>query len=219
MKAIVTGASSGLGKAIYNHLLENDWQVYGLSKNGPDYTVDLAVGRERNEFVEIMKKVNPKPGEGVDFLVNCAGVLHLDESKLTESLEMVSINLIAVWDLIEKLYPLMNHWSNIINIASVSGMRADPDTPLYGATKAGVISLTKSYAKKFSIGKVIRVNSISPGFFSTNLVPGNAPPELLAEVPFAREADPLEILTVVKMILDTPYLTGVNIAIDGGMLL
>ena len=138
---------------------------------------------------------------------------------MKSSMGMVSLNLIAVWDLIESLQDIMVPQSNIINIASISGMRADPDTPLYGATKAGVISLTKSYAKKFSKGKVIRVNSISPGFFSTNLVPGEVPSELLAEVPFYRVAQPGELLGVTDMILTTPYLTGVNINIDGGLLL
>jgi 3-oxoacyl-[acyl-carrier protein] reductase len=218
MNALVTGSSSGLGKAMYEHFISLGYNVIGVSKTGSSYLFDLGIEESRTLFIDTVKQSKKFSGS-LDILVNCAGVLHLDETNMVKSLEMVSINLIAVWDLIEKLYPLMNEGGNIINIASVSGMRADPDTPLYGATKAGVISLTKSYAKKFSTGKVIRVNSISPGFFNTNLVPGNAPPELLAEVPFGREADPKEILTVVDMILTTPYLTGVNIPVDGGMLL
>ena len=103
----------------------------------------------------------------------------------------------------------------IINIASVSGMKADPDTPLYGALKAGLISLTKSFALRFAPG--IRVNCISPGFFNTNLVPGDLPEELRLTIPLGKEAEPMEIIPVVKMLDESDYITGANIVIDGGL--
>jgi len=216
-RAVVTGASSGIGEEIYRFLLQDHYNsVLGVGLSGPDFRVDLTRGQDRQELIEeISQSFQP-----VDIFVNNAGVLLLDESEINSCLNMVSLNLIAVWDLTSCVYPYMSDGGVIINVASISGMRADPDTPLYGATKAGVISLTKSFAKKFANSdKKVRVNCFSPGFFDTNLVPGPAPQELIDQIPFKRSAKTCELLPLVQMIIDSKYLTGVNIPIDGGLLL
>jgi 3-oxoacyl-[acyl-carrier protein] reductase len=103
----------------------------------------------------------------------------------------------------------------VINISSISGLMADVDTPIYGASKAALISLSKTLAVKYA--PEVRVNCISPGFFDTNLVPEKTPQELIDPVPLGFEAQPKMILPVVDAILNCPYMTGANIVVDGGL--
>lgn len=213
--AVITGASSGIGKELF-HCLKSNHYVVGVGRKGPDIIADLTIGGDRDRLLSTLSTKYQK----IDIFVNNSGVLLLNESNLTECLSMLSINLVAVWDLTNRIYPYMADGGVIINIASVSGMRADPDTPLYGASKAGVISLTKSFAKKYAnLDNRVRVNCISPGFFDTNLCPDPVPQELVNEIPFKRTANTKEILPLFQMILNSEYLTGVNIPIDGGLLL
>lgn len=217
---IITGASSGLGKAMYNRGKEC-WddngivKVLGVGRNGPDITVDLSSRVGRANLISHIEE----NGWEVGHLINNAGVLLLDESDYDSSLEMVHLNLIAVWDLIRRMVDKNLLKYSIINIASVSGIKGEAELPLYSATKAGVVALTKSFAAQLA-PKGIRVNSISPGLFRTSLCPGETPQELIDSVPLKREARPDEIIPLTELLLSgTGYITGSNMVIDGGALL
>lgn len=203
--ALVTGASSGIGKAIYNGLILHNFLTYGLSRNGPDFSIDVSKLTE-DDFDAILNFCEP-----VNLLVNCAGIMPLDESKRER--EIFDTNFWGTYDLMTKLH-FDSEKAVIINIASVSGMIAEPDVPIYAASKAAVISVTKSLAKKWA--PHIRVNSISPGFFETNLAP-DPPKELTSQIPMGRVAKPDEILETVLSIWYSPYMTGTNIVLDGGV--
>ena len=208
MKTIViTGASSGLGKAIYDGYkgLNGDYgefyNVIGISRRGPDIKCDLRI--------EI-----PNIKEDIDILINCAGILNIPESP-DEIGNIFNINFVAPYQLIEK-----NLKANmlIVNIASISGMGPDPETPIYGASKAALLSLTASLAKKYA-HRNIRENSISPGFYHTPLVPGEVPQEILDAVPLgANKGQFNDIFEIVRMMEQLEYMTGTNIVIDGGQL-
>jgi NAD(P)-dependent dehydrogenase (short-subunit alcohol dehydrogenase family) len=94
-------------------------------------------------------------------------------------------------------------------------MKADPDLPIYAASKAALISLTKSLAKSYAPD--VRVNCISPGFFKTNLVDEPTPTELIHTIPMKYEEDAKKITPVVDLIWKSQYMTGANIVIDGGV--
>lgn len=213
---LVTGASSGIGREIYSWYkthYSSCFSIYGLSRRGPGIRVDLSSSISREKLLD--KFTIP-----VKVLVNNAGVLLLDENNLEESLKMVEVNLMAVWHFISGIFNrgLFSKNALVINIASISGIQGEAYLPLYAATKAGVISLTKSFASRFA-SEGIRVNCISPGLFKTNLVPGDTPEDLIGEVPLKREADVWEIIPVIRMMMDCTYITGSNIVVDGGALL
>ena len=214
MNIVITGASSGIGKGIYEWFSSDiSNKVVGISRGGPDVRIDLVGGMNRERAVKlIFDRI-----DSIDILINNAGVMLLDEKQdFQASLGMIDLNLIAVWHLTSLLESRVT--SKIINIASVSGIKGEEDVPLYAATKAGVIALTKSFAMKY-VNEGITVNCISPGFFKTNLVPGDTPRELIDGIPMKREADVSEIIPVVEMIINSHYMTGVNIVVDGGLLL
>lgn len=209
MNVVVTGASSGIGKEIYDYYVAKGSSVIGVSRRGPDLSVDLSVpsGVHYTLFGIGDRKI--------DIWINCAGVLLLEEKDENACTQMVTLNMMSVWAFLSYANDYMIPGGSIINIASVSGLRASPDTPLYAATKAAVISMTQSYAMLYA-GIPIRVNAISPGFFDTNLVDGETPVELIDTIPMQREAKTLEIIPVIEMIEKAEYMTGANIIIDGG---
>ena len=210
--AIVTGASSGLGRAIYAGLGRDRRElgidkVVGISRHGSDISVDLTRLPPQQQWPTLLGGEPIK----IRLLVNCAGILPLDDSP-----RVFLLNFWAPHNLIRELLPFFDLEEGcIINIASVSGLIAEPDLPLYAASKAALISLTRSLAVKYAPG--LRVNAISPGLYDTNLVSGPAPQDLVDKVPMGYEEKPENLYPVVRMILETKYMTGANIVIDGGV--
>lgn len=205
IKVMVTGASSGIGKAIYEGYTKlGGYVAYGASKGGPGIFVDF----KKDFWVERFKTVTD-----IDILINCAGYLRLDEG-LSDLLDLWRVNFIAPYTL-TLLY--MKRGLIVINIASVSGIIESSDIPIYGATKAALISLSASMAKKYA--KIdVRINCISPGYFDTNLVPEPTPQFLLDTIPLGnKEGQPEEIFDVVRFIEKAESLTGSNIVIDRGL--
>jgi len=206
--AVVTGASSGIGKAIYEDLRTNSefTEALGLSRRGPDVSMDIRDVKPKDP------PIIQHSGLSCGLLVNCAGIMPFEEKNDRQVFE---VNFWGTYNLIKNLYPTFCKGACIVNIASVSGMTNDPDLPIYSASKASVISLTKSLAKKFAPD--IRVNCISPGFYKTNLVYEDTPDFLIEEVPLRCEEAPQNLVPVVKMIYRTKYMTGANIVVDGGI--
>lgn len=219
MRAIVTGASSGLGQAIYNHLKKgyNDacggsqsavvHDVEGVSRRGPDTFVDFAT-EEAGYFARC------KP---CDLLVLNHGILSFNEIKDQE--QLVAVNLTSYFQAlhmqaIERQY--VREGGSIILIASVAGITGAEDVPLYAALKAGVVSLARSFAKPLA-KQGVRINSISPGFFKTSLVAGDTPRNLIEKVPLRREAQVDEILPAIDFLVASKYTTGSNVVCDGGV--
>uniref|UniRef100_A0A6M3KJU9 Putative SDR family NAD(P)-dependent oxidoreductase n=1 Tax=viral metagenome TaxID=1070528 RepID=A0A6M3KJU9_9ZZZZ len=209
MKVAITGTTSGFGLVLKECFEGHGDTVVSIDKE--DFDLSTIHGIE-GAILHLHQLFS-----FFDLIINNAGILilHEDRYALKEVVPMVNLNLLAVHQIMEAAPRLLNTTGNIINIASVSGLNSDPDTPLYGATKAGVISLTKSFAKLYA--PKIRVNCISPGFHSTNLVPAALPQKLLDKVPMKYEGRATGIIPVVQCILDSPYMTGANIVLDGGL--
>ncbi len=197
IKILITGANSGIGKALYDGLKKANYYVYGI---GRDVQIDLR---------EDIPQLTPICAEIWDVLINCAGIMPFEESK-----DVFEVNF---WGTLKMITAVtIAKYGCIINVASVSGFMAEPDLPIYAASKAAVISITKSLALKLA-PKKIRVNCISPGFYCTNLAPGELPQELIDKVPLKYEELPEKMLPIVEMIINTDYMTGSNIVVDGGL--
>jgi NAD(P)-dependent dehydrogenase (short-subunit alcohol dehydrogenase family) len=242
--ALVTGASSGIGRAIASALAsagasvihaaleaeesalkEAVTQVEGAGGKAGHVTCDVSRFDELPGVVEKASSFFGAP----DILVNAAGV-NLRESwdKVSEETwnKTIAINMTAPFFLARLLIPAMQEkrWGKIINIASLQSTRAFPNSAPYGASKGGVMQLTRAMAEAWS-GDMsgITCNAIAPGFFKTGLT---APlfdnqeviDALARQTIIGRngELDDLNGLTIFLASRASDYITGQTIALDGG---
>jgi 3-oxoacyl-[acyl-carrier protein] reductase len=112
---------------------------------------------------------------------------------------------------------------SIVNIASVIGQMGNAGQANYGASKAGLIGLTKSLAKEFA-GRGVRVNAIAPGFIRTAMTDAlgeDVRNQMMGSIPLGRFGDPGDVANIVLFLVSglSSYVTGQVINCDGGMVM
>ena len=229
--AIVTGSENGIGRAIVNIFLENGAKVIGidlkdesLSNEYEYHKLNVADTAECEKVFGDILNNNSK----IDILVNCAGITRdAMTRKMTEEQfdAVVSVNLKGVWNLTRLVGPKMqsDKGGSIINISSVVGVYGNIGQANYAATKAGVIGMTKTWAKEFALKEGnVRVNAIAPGYTLTDMVK-TVPQELLdqfaKQTMLGRLAEPEEIANAVLFLASdlSSYVTGEVLNVNGGM--
>jgi meso-butanediol dehydrogenase/(S,S)-butanediol dehydrogenase/diacetyl reductase len=137
---------------------------------------------------------------------------------------VIDVNLNALFHTCRHALPhLMKQGGSIINIASVSGTRADYGFNAYAAAKGGVLNYTRNLALDYALDN-IRVNAVSPGLIETPLtVPLRGHPDALQaymdNIPMSRAGQPVEVAKVMLFLASdlASYVTGQEIAVDGGV--
>lgn len=230
--AVVTGASNGIGRAIADVFLENGARVIGLdiveeeswNKNLTMLKADVSNTADcERVYQEITSLV-----DDTDILVNCAGITRdAITDKMTEEQfdQVIAVNLKGVWNLTRLIGPIMQTRcsGSIINISSVVGIFGNIGQANYAATKAGVIGMTKSWAKEFARkGGNVRVNAVAPGYTMTNMmrtVPENLLEKFQNATMLGRLAEPMEIANAVLFLASdlASYVTGEVLNVNGGM--
>lgn len=236
--AIVTGAAGGIGKAICLSLAEADYLIAGLDIDaqkvetvlgglGPEhssYECDLA---DYEKIQQVVHDIVEHYGR-IDLIVNNAAIgptmSATIDTTINEFEQALSVNWIGPLQLIRQALPwLVEHQAAIVNIASLAGMISNPKRNAYSASKAAMISLTRSLACELA-KKGIRVNAVAPGYVRTNMVAelenlGKVDlHEIRQRIPMGRLARPEEIAHVVKFLASeqAEYMTGSIIPVDGG---
>jgi 3-oxoacyl-[acyl-carrier protein] reductase len=240
--AVVTGAARGIGKTIAQTLAKE-----GLNIVVSDIMVDDAVTAAKeleehfgvtaiavktdvsnSEAVENLIKTTVDQLGSVDFLVNNAGVTrdNLAVRMSEQEWDMVlNINLKGTFLCSQAAAKEMmkKRFGRIVNIASVSGILGTPGQANYASSKAGVIALTKSFARE--LGKRnICINAIAPGFILTEMteqLPDKVKEEYIANIPLKRAGTPEDVAEVVRFLVSpaASYITGTVINVSGGLLI
>ncbi len=211
-KAIIIGASSGIGAAMYNDLKTRGWEVLGVSRNGPDVFFDI------NNINDM--KAYPSPelemfiSQKIDMVVYCAGIMPLSEIGYESGI--MNTNFWGAYYFIRYVRPFFRKNAVVVYIGSVSAHKPDKDIPIYACSKAALSTLCKANAL-LDASNGVRHICIEPVFFNTNLVPGETPVELINQVPLHYEELPENIAHLPYFCYSTPYLTGSTIVIDGGL--
>jgi NAD(P)-dependent dehydrogenase (short-subunit alcohol dehydrogenase family) len=230
----VTGAARGIGLATAHRLHDEGAEVLAVDlTKGSDssgfetLTVDLTTAEGREQVVQ-------RAGE-IDYLVNAAGVIQLtpiwdvDENQWAH---IMGVNAEALFFLTQQLGPNLRTGGAVVNLSSAGAKIGVPEGAVYAASKAAVISLTRSFAFALA-SRNVRVNAICPGIVDTPMqsvvtasmaeIRGQSVEESVAlrlkGIPLGRVATADEVAGVISFLLssEASYLTAQAINVTGGM--
>jgi 3-oxoacyl-[acyl-carrier protein] reductase len=230
--ALVTGGSQGIGAEICIELANHGATVIALDMQPLTYENMNVHYKHLNvtdveEVDKVVKEVLATYGE-INILVNNAGITKDAMTRnMTDDMwnAVIDVNLKGVFNLTRLVGPQMETigGGSIINISSVVGLYGNIGQANYAATKAGVIGLTKTWAKEFARkGVPVRVNAIAPGYIMTDILK-TVPQDLLDQFSsltmLKRLGEPQEIAKVALFLAseDASYITGETINVNGGM--
>lgn len=235
--ALVTGGSSGIGRAIALRFANEGAKVSVVSlhlekaKKAAKEIKDLggraiAIGCDVRDEEQVNRAVTDteKNFGSVDILVNNAGILDMVDI-LSMTLEkwrnMFQVHVEGAFLFCKAVLKNMKEDGRIINISSIDGIAGGPFMAHYGAAKAAIIGFTKSLTAEVALaGRTITVNAIAPGIMDT---PMSKPviqsyPDLLKSIPLHRWGKPEDIAAAASFLAssDASYITGQVIVVDGG---
>jgi NAD(P)-dependent dehydrogenase (short-subunit alcohol dehydrogenase family) len=227
-RAVVTGATRGIGYAIAERLLKDGLEVIvtGTKKNGKHpagssyYQVDFLDEDSTNKFINFLKK------QQINILVNNAGINKISEFSsidIDDFDRILRINLRAPFQICQAVIPYMEKikWGRIVNLTSVFGNISKEHRAAYSSSKFGLDGMTLALAAEVS-EKGILANSVGPGIIDTDMtrdVLGDSGiAKLKGQIPMKRLGQASEIASLVSWLVsnENTYMTGQNLMIDGG---
>lgn len=229
--AIVSGAARGIGAAVAQRLrddgaaviagdvIEPTTDTSGLDWRGWDVT-------DADAWQSVVQHAERAHGR-LDILINNAGISGYEpihEVTVESWKRIVAVNQTGVWLGMRAAVSSMLRSSGgaIVNVSSILGAAAIPGEHVYHATKGAVLSMTRNAAVTYAADR-IRVNAVLPGWVRTRMTERQAPQlnaAFLASTPMLRGAEPAELAAAVAFLAsdDASYVTGVELAVDGGYL-
>jgi len=234
--AIVTGASSGICRAVAERLRDEGMRVIGVDINGEKLAqvsgieplvVDLSNDQGRAEVV--------KAGKGAHALINGAALIRLKKIRefTTQDIrDIYAVNVEAPWYLMSHLSEVMADGGSIVNLSSVSArLTVTPETAIYASSKTALLAMTRSWAHVLA-PRNINVNAVLPGITDTPMqehvlhrlseLRDTPYSELEADrlngIPMKRAAKPAEIAGLIHFLItdEAKYITGQALSQDGG---
>jgi NAD(P)-dependent dehydrogenase (short-subunit alcohol dehydrogenase family) len=241
--AIITGASSGIGRAAATLFTKKGAKVIAVGRNekelndlriqtngnGGSLKVHLADIRETTQVERVVNDTFEHFGQ-IDVLINSAGIIlngSIENTSLDDWDKMFNINLRSVFYLMNRCVPyLEKNKGNIVNVSSVAGSRAFPNVLAYCVSKAAVDQLTRCSALELA-EKGVRVNAVNPGVVVTNLHKRggmkdndyeNFVEHSKSTHPLGRVGNPEEIADLIYFLASekASWITGATYEIDGG---
>ena len=234
--AVVTGASSGISRALVELLRDDGMRVIGVDRNEQDLktipgiehlVVDLSEDKGRAQVVAA--------GQGAHALINGAALIRLKAITdfTTEDIrDIYAVNVEAPWYLMNHLGQRMNDGGSIVNLSSVSArLTVTPETAIYASSKTALLAMTRSWAHVLA-PRNINVNAVLPGITDTPMqehvlhrlseLRGTPYSEMeatrLDSIPMKRAAAPREIAAFIRFLIsdEAKYITGQALSQDGG---
>lgn len=243
---LVTGGSKGIGRAValklsehvmpiminYHHdragALAVRSEIIDLGGTAEVFEADVSSAQAVKDMVGEIKD----RGFWVKTLVNNAGITRDNIVPMMSDDDwgaVIGTNLNGAFHCVRAVLPTMisRRDGNIVNVASVSGLRGQPGQANYGAAKAGMMSVTRTLAREMARFN-IRVNAVAPGLIETNMLArlrGKEENKISLEkartqmIPMARFGEPEEVANVVKFLVsaDASYVSGHVLVVDGGL--
>ena len=240
-KALVTGASRGIGRAICEKLASEGTDIVFSYRSGEEaaaetirlcskYGVEVhgikADVSSQEECESLIKEAVDLFGGRIDILVNNAGITKdnlIGRMKDEDFDAVIDVNLKGTFYMMRGVsrYMLRQRAGRIINMSSVVGVMGNAGQVNYSASKAGVIGMTKSLARELA-ARQITVNAVAPGMIETDMtaaMPDSAKEKVIESIPFKQMGRPEDIAEAVAFLAGDGgrYITGQVLCVDGGM--
>jgi acetoacetyl-CoA reductase/3-oxoacyl-[acyl-carrier protein] reductase len=223
---IITGASRGIGLYLFQQFLSEKNDVRGIYHHTTPtshielmHKIDVTDPEQIQEFVIKLRK------ELINIiLINCAGSNYNAFAHKADPhrwADLIKINLIGTFNMINAILPLMReqNYGRIINFSSIVAQTGVPGTSAYAASKSGLWGMTKAISAE-TASKGITINSLNLGYFQIGMidqVPVELQNQIKLKIPVQNFGNPIDILLAVKYLINSSYITGTGIDINGGL--
>ncbi|XP_008517053.2 3-oxoacyl-[acyl-carrier-protein] reductase isoform X1 [Equus przewalskii] len=227
----VFGGSRGIGRAVAQLMARKGYRLAIIARNldvakaaagelGGDhlaFSCDVAKEHEvQNTFEEMEKNLGP-----VNFLVNAAGINRdslLVRTKTEDMVSQLHTNLLGSMLTCKAAMKTMiqQQRGSIVNVGSVIGLKGNSGQSVYSASKGGLVGFSRALAKEVA-RKKIRVNVVAPGFVHTDMTKDLKEDDIKKSIPLGRFGEPIDVAHAVVFLLESPYITGHVLAVDGGL--
>lgn len=238
--AIVTGGSRGIGRAVAVRLAKDGMNLvinYRGNSEAAEETerlcrelgVEVLLVQGDVSCAEDCEKLAAQAKEAfgrVDVLVNNAGITRDGLlARMTEEdfRAVLDVNLVGPWNMMKAVNRIMmkQRYGRIVNLSSVTGLMGNMGQTNYAAAKAGILGMTKSYAREVA-SRGITVNAVAPGFIDTDMteaMPEGAKDKIIIGIPMGRTGKPEDVAEAVAFLASEQagYITGEVLRVDGGM--
>ena len=224
---LITGASRGIGKFLLEKFSELNETVYGTYNSTlPEFKkvefftkVDISNYSDVSNWIEKIKNKMTKI-----VLINCAGNNYnsfAHKADIDKWSQVINVNLIGTFNVIRAVLPIMRKegYGRIINFSSIAAQIGILGTSAYAASKAGLWGLTKSIAVE-NASKGITINNLNLGYFDIGMikeVPEKFQAIIKEKIPTGNFGNPENIFNSVKFLIETDYINGTSIDINGGL--